>query len=262
MEILVSSLVATNKARVLPSKGVVILFPFAATTRMMVLDTSMSIMHQVKDSDLAIFEIGCAIHSLEQRVEHLVQQMEGCYTKALEAKKRNNKEIAILHLKRRNILKKEMERCLASLVNLDTSLHTIKRTTQDVELLKTYQLLNDSLKSIRQEAAELGQVEKIMNELEENTQELHDIHNEIHESITGNVLFQDEELEKELEELMMKGKESDCIKTKSGGKSSTMPESRSSLMTRTDEESIQASFDKKEQMERRVTSSSSSAVCG
>jgi hypothetical protein len=210
LEILLSSLVQTNKARMVKNcqeKDIVVLFPSAYTTSVHSWTTGESTVFQVNKVDIAIFQITCAIHGLERRVEQMEQQVEVAYEKATEAKQRRNIPVALLHLKRRKMFQREIETCMGSLVNLETGLHTIKRTKDDVELVKTYNLMNESLKAVRKETS-LEQVEELMQELEENTLDLNDIHNELHycHSIKDNLSLnvqEEQELEQELNKIFV-----------------------------------------------------------
>lgn len=208
LEILLSSLVQTNKARMVKNcqeKDIVVLFPSAYTTSVHSWTTGESTIFQVNKVDVAIFQITCAIHGLERRVERMEQQVEVAYQKATEAKQRRNIPVALLHLKRRKMFQQEIETCMGSLVNLETGLHTIKRSNDDVELVKTYNLMNESLKAVHKEMS-LEQVEELMQELEENTLDLNDIHNELHyrhcikDNLSLNVQ-EDQELERELNKI-------------------------------------------------------------
>lgn len=218
LEILLSSLVQTNKAKVITrangeDKDIVVLVPTAIATYVNTCkEKEESMKFQLDKVDMAIFQMTCVMHNLELGIERFERQIEVAHQKAIEAKQNKNVPVALFHLKRRKMFQKEMETCMASLVNLETGLHTIHRTRDDAELVKTLELMNESLKAVRKEMS-LEQVEKLMQDLEENTRELNDIHEELHGCIQeNNGLFEhyqeeEEELERELNELLLANEE-------------------------------------------------------
>jgi Membrane-bound metallopeptidase len=218
LDILLSSLVQTNKAKVITrangeDQDIVVLVPTAIAIYVNTCkEKEESMKFQLDKVDMAIFQMTCAMHNLELGVERFERQMEVAHQKSIEAKQKKNVPVALFHLKRRKMFQKEMETCMASLVNLETGLHTIHRTRDDAELVKTLELMNESLKAVRKEMS-LEQVEELMQDLEENTRDLNDIHEELHGRIQeNNGLFEhdqeeEEELERELNELLLADEE-------------------------------------------------------
>jgi len=113
----------------------IVLYPLAVTN---VTDVESS-SHTVNDVDIAILKI-----SLQSRL-----QTDEAHVKALAAKRAGNMKVALVHLKRRQICMKEVEKCSGSLLNLDGGLHSIKRAKNDAEVLKTFELVNNSMRLIR-----------------------------------------------------------------------------------------------------------------
>ena len=197
LEILIAALLATNKARLSCDGDIIVLYPFAVTN---VTDLDDAASHTVNDADIAIFKISSAIKALERRIERLGKQADEAHAKALAAKRAGNTKVALLHLKRRQICLKEVENCSGSLLNLDGGLHSIKRAKNDAEVLKTFELVNNSMRVIRQES-NFEDVEDVMNELAEHNDDL----NELHRSLCverGDNVFSNDDLEQELATLM------------------------------------------------------------
>ena len=196
LEILCSVLLMTNKARLSSDEGIMIIYPSAA----MSITTELASVQKVNEVDIAIFKISTLIKRLERRVEKLGKQAEEAHKKAYEAKKAGNTKVALLHLKRRQVYLKEIDNCSSSLLNLDGGFHSIKRAKNDAEVLKTYSLMNNSMKAIRQESS-IEDVDDVLNELSEYTEDLNAIHETMFYDNKG-VHFSSDELEQELAALM------------------------------------------------------------
>ena len=208
VEILVQTLLTTLKAQFSSDEDILILYPSAKP----IVDLASSAQsqsrtnaEQVQEVDIAIFKISNAIQTLERRMERMQTQADGAYRKALIAKQGNNTKVALLHLKRRQAYLKEIENCSGSLLNLEGGLHTIQRAKNDSEVLKTYKLMNASMKAIREESGiDADNVEDVMDELVGHGEDL----NDIHENIAlcgggiGHDVVTDDELEQELAALM------------------------------------------------------------
>jgi len=195
LEIILSCLLQTNKAKLSVDEDAVIVCPMAITSRTMVEECKIA----VNEVDIAIFKISSAITTLERRTEKLENQANEAQKKALGAKQMGNIKLALLYMKRRQMFLKEIENCSGSMLNLDSGLNSIQRARNDAEVLKTYELMNSSMKAIRQDS-DLEKVDDIMIELEENREDLDYLHKSIYESNGGS--FSDKELEEELAQLM------------------------------------------------------------
>ncbi len=219
LEILVQTLLTTFKAKLFSRYDILILYPSAkpitdlgllVTTRR---NNTAEIGDQdennkVEEVDIAVFKISNAIQTLERRMGRLQSQADSAYHKALQAKQQSkNTNTALLHLKRRQQYLHEIEKCSGSILNLEGGLHTIQRAKNDVEVMKTYQLMNASMKAIREESGllDVGVVEDVMNDLLEHGDDLKEVHENLAEvgvcSHSNNVV-EHYELEQELMALM------------------------------------------------------------
>ena len=202
LEIILSCLLQTNKAKLSSDEDVVIVYPMSMMSRTMTMTVEEECKITVNQVDIAIFKISSAIKALERRTEVLEKQANEAQRKALAAKQMGNIKLALLCMKRRQMYLKEMENCSGSLLNLDSGLNSIQRARNDAEVLKTYELMNSSMKAIRQDS-DLEKVDEVMIELEENREDLDHLHKSIYESTcSGGGAFSDEELEEELAQLM------------------------------------------------------------
>jgi|AntRauTorckE5430_2_1112549.scaffolds.fasta_scaffold00905_1 hypothetical protein len=195
LEIILSCLLQSNKAKLSSNDHVVVLFPMANLKETIIEGCNF----EVNEVDIAIFKITSAIVALERRTEVLGKRADEAQRKALAAKQAGNTNLALMHMKRRKMLLKEIENCSGSVLNLDGGLNSIQRAKSDAEVLKTYELMNNSMKTIRQES-DLEKAEDIMIELQENKDDLDDFSTSLHGSV-GHAIS-DEELEEELAQLM------------------------------------------------------------
>ena len=247
MDVLVDTLLTTHQARLSPDRDVLILCPSpnshshshsysencdimkAMTANMLAKEHTntntitrmhMHIVHQINEVDMAIFKINNSITALERKMDHHNKQADEAYQKALAIKRQEQEQgqegkkssVALLHLKRRNLYQKEAERCSNMLLNLEGGLHTIQRAKDDASVLHAYQLMNASMKALREDnvsgsASGIGigtieDVEDVMEDMEMYKSELRDVHDCLSGDMGGNSGGIDDDLEQELLDLM------------------------------------------------------------
>jgi len=195
LEIILACLLQTNKAKLSPTHDVIVIFPMASVNESVVEACKI----ELNDVDISIFKISSAIKALEKRTEVLEMRANEAQRKALSAKQMGNTKLALMHMKRRQMCLKEIDSCSGSILNLDGGLNSIQRAKSDAEVLKTYELMNSSMKSIRQES-DLEKVDDIMIELQENKEEWDAFNKSLHGSVDH--AFSNDELEEELAQLM------------------------------------------------------------
>ncbi|GFH57908.1 hypothetical protein CTEN210_14384 [Chaetoceros tenuissimus] len=206
LEIILHMLLATNKAKLTPDKDIIILFPTFVTKDSL---SSNEIQVEGNESDIAIFKLNHAIQSLEKRIEVLSKRSTDAQKKALECKnKSNNVKLALIHMKRHKAFLKEIENCAGILLNLENGLNSIRRAKNDIEMISVYELMKSSMKTLREDI-DSDRVEDIMDELKENKDELDALHDSLHAS-SGDIGVSNDELEKELLELMNNDNFVDC----------------------------------------------------
>ena len=169
---------------------------------------------------MAIFKINNSITALERKLDHHNKHADEAYQKALAFKRQEQGQegtkssVALLHLKRRNLYQKEAERCSNMLLNLEGGLHTIQRAKDDASVLHAYQLMNASMKALREDnisgsasGIDIGigtieDVEDVMEDMEMYKSELRDVHDCLSGDMGGNSGGSDDDLEQELLDLM------------------------------------------------------------
>jgi len=198
LEVLLLTLVETNNA-ILSSQGdsVVLIPPLFQR----VLGEGKN-SYIVNDVDIAAFKLTSTIQSLEKRIDLLTDQSKAMKKRALSSKQAGNTNIAIIHMKRRQILINEIDRCSASLLNLETGLHSLKRAHSDAQIVKAYEMMNNTMKLMREETL-LSQVEAVMDEFYDGSEEFQHVQESLGIANNMHDTFYDiNELEKELEALV------------------------------------------------------------
>lgn len=206
LEIILHMLLATNKAKLTPDENIIIIFPTYITKDSL---SSNQIQIEGNETDIAIFKLTHAIQSLEKRIEVLSTRSTDAQKKALECKnKSKNVKLALIHMKRHKAFIKEIENCAGILLNLENGLNSIRRAKNDVETIAVYELMKSSMKTLREDI-DSDRVEDIMDELKENKDDLDALHDSLHAS-SGDIGVSNDELEKELLELMNNDDFVDC----------------------------------------------------
>jgi len=158
---------------------------------------------KLSQSSIAMFQMVDAIEKMESRMSELNEFSEKAKEKAIKAKRNKQTNIAVIHMKRRAMALKEMEQCGNTILNLETGLETLKRSINDVEVVKCLEICKDALKSVR-----TGELEKAEDICDDYADELNE-HNDLTASIKsgsetlihGAYDINEEELEKEFLEL-------------------------------------------------------------
>ena len=182
LELLMMILIQTNSASLSPDGTVLCLFqPQTFTTTTTNTDNQQSHHSPLHEADIAEFKLVIAIESLERRIDTLTTKAQDYANQALSAKQSNQTKVAVLHMKRRMILLSEIETSSSSLLNLETTLHSVQRARNDAQVLKTFEVVNDALKLVRSELDGVGDVEEITDTLRSNIEGVE----EVHEGIFG-----------------------------------------------------------------------------
>ncbi len=200
LELLLLTLLETNNAIVSTNGGTIVLIPSSSPSyHSDVVKEKDS--YAVNDVDIAAFKLSSTIQSLDRRINSLSDQSEALKKRALSSKQAGNTNIAIMHMKRRQILVNEIDRCSSSLLNLEAGLHSLKRAHSDVQILKAYDLMNSTMKLMREETS-LSHVEEVMDEFHEGNEELQLVQESLGiPSSTHDPFCDIDDLEKELKAL-------------------------------------------------------------
>lgn len=170
LEIILRTLMETNNAILCRDGDIIALFP---TFNHVVFKQDVE-KPTVNDADVAIFKINSTLQSIEKRIESLTHQSETMKQRALSAKQSDNMKLALMHMKRRQILVNEIDRSSNSLLSVEGVLHSLKRARNDVQLLKAYEMMNNTMKSMREETS-LSYVEEVMDDFNDGNEELQHI---------------------------------------------------------------------------------------
>lgn len=198
MDIMIALLLETKKAFETQDRDIIVLVP-----SMNLGTDSISNDSLVNEAELCIFKLGTTIHSIEVRIQRLGKQAENARLKALEAKHTGSSKQAVLYMKRRQEYLREVERSSTLLLNLDSGLISLKRAMSDKEVIRSYELMNNTMKSIRQDF-DASHVEDVMIEYEDLNDQLNIIHTDINfGSQSHQDVESDELLLKELDSLMI-----------------------------------------------------------
>lgn len=197
MDVMIALLLETNKAIETQDRDIIILVPTLKLGNEFASDES-----SVNEVELCMFKLGTTIHSIEVRIERLGKQAENARFKALEAKKIGSNKQAVLYMKRRQEYLREVERSSTLLLNLDSGLMSLKRAMSDKEVIRSYELMNNTMKSIRQDI-DISHAEDVMIEYEDLNNEFQSLHNAINIDLKGNQddVESDEKLLQELNSL-------------------------------------------------------------
>ena len=166
----------------------------------------------INEVDIAIFKLSSTIQSIEARMENLSIKAQTIQQQALSSKRNGNTKTALMHMKRRQLLVQEIDRCSSSILNLESGLHSLKRARSDVQVVKAYEMINETMKSIRCDGdssssstkgddriLSMSHVEEVMEDFHNGLDDLEDVQESLSLSVVGNHnMIDEDELEKEL----------------------------------------------------------------
>ena len=163
-DLMLAALVETKNAVVCAGGDIVALYPTHEMNNNILDVPSLSLLpssssnHQnaitVHDADIAVFKLCTAIQSLELRIESLTHQAEKMKDLALTAKQKKqstNTSSALMYMKRNQIIMNEIDKSYASLLNLESGLQNLKRARSDAQVVKAYEVMNETMKLLRKE---------------------------------------------------------------------------------------------------------------
>ena len=192
LELILMILIETNNA-ILSSDGNIVALLFPSSSSFSFIPEHYHI-DKVHDVDIAIFKLNSTISSLERRIESLTNQADKMKQFALQSKRQqqkqhpsnNNKKdnhtkVALMYMKRRQIFLNEIEKCSSSLLNVENGLHSLKRARHDAQLIKVYEMMNETMKLMKDETMPLSHIEEVMEDFRQNNEEL----GEIQDCISG-----------------------------------------------------------------------------
>ncbi|XP_063699737.1 charged multivesicular body protein 7 [Culicoides brevitarsis] len=140
--------------------------------------------------------------SLERTIDDLEKEINSTTTNIKQCLKDGRKQAAKNHLKKRHALEKNLEKRMGVLESVQTMLSRIHDTQKDKDVLLAYKIGTDALKNA---LAGSGITLDSVDETIEQMREAIEVHDDIQNSFaipTKDVLVDDEDLEKELEDLL------------------------------------------------------------
>lgn len=118
--------------------------------------------------DHGILELKSAISSLRNVVEAIQTKIDGNTKKATSALKQKQKSLALSYLRSRKQLGEVLQKRLASLATLESTMITIETATGDVQIMKSYEASASTLRSILSHPSlQRTNIEKTMDALAE-----------------------------------------------------------------------------------------------
>ena len=177
LEIIIMTLIETNNAILCSNGDVIVLFPtfYHILKGHSVANEEDIEKPTVNDVDVAVFKLNSTIQSIEKRIDTLTHHSEVMKQRALSAKQKNNNvKVALMYMKRRQIIMNEIDRCSNSLLNLEGGLHSLERARSDAQVLKAYEMVNCTMKALREETS-LSHVEEVVDEFNDGNDELQHI---------------------------------------------------------------------------------------
>ena len=220
LDIIMQILIASGFALFSEDADAIILFPLSSPSVQESIQKSYLDNHRLhtkkstvpirfSEMDIAIFKLTHASWMLEQRISQLSTSIESLQKLALSAQRKNNTNLALIQMKKRKMAMDEMERLQPTLLNIESGLQCLQRAKNDVHIMKSYQLLHSTLKSVEGMGLTKEHIHDLMDSIHENTEELNWIHEEL--AMVHNRDVDSDELEREFQalELECRKKESE-----------------------------------------------------
>lgn len=157
--------------------------------------------HEETRVKVACFDLEVAQHKLEQQIDSWTRQMSICTQRALDAKKHNHTQRALLEMKRRQLLHKQIETSYSKVLNIESSLHALQQAASHKNILRALEQSNETLHFLR-ESTSLERVDDVLDDLQEEMEHLEKI--DVSLSSVSPVLVDEDELLRELEAMTLR----------------------------------------------------------
>lgn len=150
-----------------------------------------------KDTDLQVYRISSTQRKLEKDLDNLSSKVDILYEEARTNVKQGKKTLALHCLRKKNALKKVLDRRTACILKLEDIINKIEEAKTNEMVVKACEVGVAALKTLNSTFS-LDQVETVMDQVQETL----DDQDEINQSIRLTEPDQDESLEAELENLL------------------------------------------------------------
>jgi len=158
----------------------------------------------------AIGKLKEQIRVMEKGGTHLEQRIRKCHMDAVAKSKKKNKRGAMLDLKRKKLLEKQLQQKQAQQFNLENQLFALENANSNKQMLDTMKVTNNAMSGVMNSVGGIDAIE----ELNEDMTEHMDMANEISD-IMGQQMgdeFDEDELDAELEDLEAEVMEEEMMK--------------------------------------------------
>lgn len=159
---------------------------------------------EVTEEDESIAEIKSTLKSLNSKTEELQQKLDNVSLRLKESlRNKNNKELSLNLLRSKKLAEKSLSTQLSLTNQLESVMYKIDESSSNVQLLKALENGTVILKSLNSQIGGVERVEKIMDDLEEETYQNDKIAAEFNRLDTQ---VDDSEIEAEFEEMLSQEK--------------------------------------------------------
>ncbi|KAJ3019763.1 UNVERIFIED_CONTAM: ESCRT-III subunit protein snf7 [Siphonaria sp. JEL0065] len=158
----------------------------------------------------AIVKLRESLEMIDKREKYLNTKIEA-ELKVAKANASKNKKVALMALKKKKIYQDQADKLMGSRLTLETQMSTLEGASVNVELMNAMKTGNEAIKNIHGNL-DVDKVEETMDEINEQM----GLANEISEAIArpiGGAEFDDEELDRELEELAQEDLDTHLLET-------------------------------------------------
>ncbi|KAI3630811.1 hypothetical protein MIR68_012246 [Amoeboaphelidium protococcarum] len=159
----------------------------------------------ITDADKGIYVVKQAVHLVEKQNDNVLSKIQIYESQIKSSLQRGNRQMAILLLKQKKVLEQTAVKQTEKLHNLQIVLMNIQTAANDVAIVNALKSGNDALKSImRQSDLNIDSVDRVMDEINELSQDLNDIDAAISQQPSGVMQdLDDDELMAELDQLLL-----------------------------------------------------------
>lgn len=180
--------------------------PVSASCRSTGLNTIMS------DPVSTIVKLRENLSMQEKREEHLLRKIDIMTLEAKEKMTKNDKKGAIFSLKRKKLYESEMDKILNVKMTLETQIMNLESASQNAE---TFQAMNAGKNAMQKIRTDIGieKVDDIMDDIREEMELANEINNAIAQPVDP-LLADEDELLVELQDIVLKDKVNNSVKTK------------------------------------------------
>jgi hypothetical protein len=149
------------------------------------------------------------IHLLHKKIVHSEKRMNDEIDKAKQCLKRKNKSKAMIHLKRKKMLEKQINNLHGQIMNLEQQSISLEGLTMNQQVVNTMKITSNTMKRMNKEM-DVDKVDNLVSNIQDHMDDIEEV-NQVLSTPIGDVgLMDDDELLAELEGLE---NEEECVST-------------------------------------------------